>query len=104
MSSMESVHAPLTSQHEAYARNVTIAWATFFAAMSLVSTLLFFLAPITVWSLFANFLSMPLVALMFIAEYWVRRRVLPDIESTHILDAIRAFRKTSVHPPWPPLR
>ena len=93
-----AVHAPLTPQHEIYARQVTVAWTLFFAAMALVSTLLFFLAPLTTWSVFANFLTLPLVALMFIAEYWVRRCVLPDMRHTHILDAVRAFRNTPARP------
>ena len=91
----EAVHASLTPQHEIYARQVTVAWTLFFAAMALVSTLLFFLAPLASWSVFANFLTLPLVALMFIAEYWVRRWVLPDIQNPHILDAVRAYRNTS---------
>lgn len=91
----EALHAPLTPQHEIYARQVTVAWTLFFAAMALASTLLFFLAPLAVWSVFANFLTLPLVALMFIAEYWVRRWVLTDMPHTHILDAVRAFRNTS---------
>jgi hypothetical protein len=33
-----------------------------------------------------------LVALVFIAEHWVRRRALPDMQHAHILDAVRAFR------------
>ena len=94
----EAVHAPLTPQQEIYTRQVTVAWTLFFAAMALVSTLLFFLAPLTTWSVFANFLTLPLVVLMFIAEYWVRRWILPDMQHTHILDAIRAFRNTSVPP------
>jgi len=88
----EAVHAQVTPQHEIYARQVTIAWTLFFVAMALASTLLFFLAPLATWSVFANYLTLPLVALMFIAEYWVRRRVLPDLEPAHILDAVRAFR------------
>jgi len=88
----EAVHAPVTPQHEIYARQVTVAWTLFFAAMALASTLLFFLAPLTTWSVFANFLTLPLVALMFIAEYWVRRWVLPDMRHAHILDAVRAYR------------
>jgi uncharacterized membrane protein len=63
----------------------------FFAAMTLASTLLFFLAPLAAWSVFANFLTLPLVALMFIAEYGVRRWALPDMRHMHILDAVRAF-------------
>jgi len=93
-----AVHAPLTPQHEIYARQVTIAWTLFFLAMALASTLLFFLAPLATWSFFANFLTLPLVALMFIAEYWVRRWVLPDMRHSRILDAVRAFRNTPAPP------
>jgi uncharacterized membrane protein len=94
----EAVHAPLTPQHELYARQVTVAWTLFFATMALVSTLLFFLAPLASWSVFANFLTLPLVALMFIAEYWVRRWILPDTHNAHIFDAVRAFRNASARP------
>ncbi len=94
----EAVHTPLTPQHENYARQVTVAWTLFFAAMALISTLLFFLAPLTVWSVFSNFLTLPLVALMFIAEYWVRRWLLPDTQNMRILDAVRAFRNHSARP------
>lgn len=93
-----AVHAPLTPQHEIYARQVTIAWTLFFAAMALVSTLLFFLTPLATWSVFANILTLPLVVLMFIAEYWVRRWVLPELRHTRILDAVRAFTSTSARP------
>lgn len=94
----EAVHAPLTPRHEVYSRQVTVAWTLFFAAMALVSTALFFLAPLATWSVFANFMTLPLVVLMFIVEYWVRRQVLPDMRHTHILDAVRAFRNTPVSP------
>jgi len=93
-----AVHVLVTPQHEIYTRQVTIAWTLFFAAMGLASTLLFFLAPLATWSVFANFLTLPLVALMFIAEYWVRRWVLPDMKHTHILDAVRAYRNTPAPP------
>lgn len=93
-----ALHAPLTPQQEVYTRQVTAAWTLFFAAMTVASTALFFLTPLSTWSIFANFLTMPLVALMFIVEYGVRRRALPDMRHMHILDAVRAFWKTSVHP------
>jgi len=89
---------PLAPPHEKYTRHVTTAWTLFFAVMALMSTLLFFLTPLTVWSVFANFLTLPLVALMFIAEYAVRKQVLPDEQHGHILDAVRAYWK----PPAPP--
>lgn len=94
----ETMHGSLSPRHETYARHVTVAWVVFFAAMAVASSLLFFLAPLAVWSVFANFLTLPLVALMFIAEYCVRRSVLPEIKHTHILDALRAFRNASTHP------
>lgn len=94
----DAVHGPLTPRHEIYARQVTVAWTLFFAAMMLVSTALFFLAPLATWSVFANFMTLPLVALMFIVEYRVRRRVLPDLPNPHILDAVRAFRNTPASP------
>ncbi len=94
----EAVHPPLTPRHEIYARQVTVAWTLFFAVMVLISTLLFFLAPLATWSVFANFMTLPLVALMFVAEYRVRRRLLPNLRNTHILDAVRAFRNTPVNP------
>ena len=95
----EMAHAaPLTPQHKVYARQVTVAWTLFFAVMTLTSTLLFFLTPLTTWSAFANLLTLPLIALMFIAEYGIRRWRLPDTRNTHILDGIRAFRNTPVRP------
>ena len=89
-----AVHAPLalSSAHEHYTRQVTLAWTAFFAAIAVLSTALFFLAPLTTWSFFANFLTLPLVVLMFVVEYKVRGKVVPNVPRTHFLDAIRAFR------------
>ena len=91
----EMIHGPLEPSHEHYARQVTWAWVVFFGMMALTSTLLFFLAPLAIWSIFVNFLTLPLVALMFIIEFWVRRYAIPDIPSGHILDAVRAYLNTS---------
>jgi uncharacterized membrane protein len=93
----EAVHAPapLTLQHEMYARQVTIAWTFFFAAMALISSMLFFLTPLATWSIFANFFTLPLISMMFVAEYGIRRWLFPDIQRAHILDAVRAFRANS---------
>ena len=92
------LHGSLTPEHEMYARQVTVAWTLFFAVMTLTSTLLFFLAPLSIWSAFANLLTLPLIALMFIVEYGIRRWRLPETQHTHILDAIRAFRNTPLRP------
>lgn len=83
--------------HEIYARNVTIAWVIFFATIVITSTLLFFLAPLTVWSFFVNFLTLPLVALMFLGEFMLRRRLLTDLPTGHVLDAVHAYLDKSAH-------
>jgi uncharacterized membrane protein len=82
---------PLPADHEHYVYKVTVAWVIFFALMIAASTLLFFFAPLATWSFFVNFLTLPLVALMFIAEYLVRRRVLTDLPTGNVLDAVRAY-------------
>ncbi len=61
-----------------YTRRVTIAWSLFFATQLCLSVLLFCFAPLTVWSFFVNILDIPLVAMMFAAEYAVRLRCLND--------------------------
>lgn len=94
----EIVHAPLSPQHEVYARQVTVAWSAFFAAMALTSTALFWWAPLPTWSFFANFMTWPLIGMMFVVEYWVRKRRLPELRNTHLFDAIRAFRHASSRP------
>jgi len=81
----------LSIAHERYAYNVTIAWVIFFAVMMLFSSLLFFFAPLANWSFFVNFLTLPLVALMFIVEFLVRRQVLSDLPEGNVLDAVRAY-------------
>lgn len=81
----------LPPAHVIYARQVTIAWVMFFAIIIIISTLLFFLAPLAIWSIFVNFLTLPLVALMFVVEFMVRRRVLTDLPTGNMLDAVRAY-------------
>ena len=88
------VHGTLAPAMEHYTRQVTLAWSIFFGAMALVSTALFIAAPIGVWSTFANFFTAPLIVLMFVVEYAVRRRVLPDSEHAGIVAGVQAFWKT----------
>lgn len=75
-----------------YTRRVTVAWTLFFLALAVLSLLLFFFAPIELWSFFANILTLPLVTLMFVVEYVVRKRVLPATERAGFLAAVQAYR------------
>jgi uncharacterized membrane protein len=78
-----------------YTRGVTLAWAVFSAAVAVASALLFALAPLGVWSLFANLLTLPLVAAMFVAEFLVRMRVCPELGhgglARGVLRSVRAY-------------
>jgi uncharacterized membrane protein len=68
--------------------------ALFVVAMMLVSIVLYALAPIGVWSVFANLLMMPLVAVMFIAEYVIRIRMFPDLPHKPMLESLRTYWNT----------
>jgi uncharacterized membrane protein len=87
----DKVHGPLTPQEVRYTRRVTAAWALFFIAITAATVGLFLFAPLRVWSLFANFCVLPLIGLMFVAEYAVRRRVLPQTPRRGILAAVRVY-------------
>lgn len=95
----EMAHGPLTPAHAHYAYKVTVAWTLFFAGMIMTSTWLFFMYPIGVWSIFSNFIFLPLVALMFIAEFIIRKLVLQEKTQGNIMDAVRAYLESSRHKP-----
>ena len=84
-------HDPMEPRLARYTRQVTLAWTVFFAANACISAVLFAYAPVVVWSVFANILDLPLVALMFAAEYIVRLRLLPDVKHVSIFDAMRRY-------------
>ncbi|OGU22060.1 MAG: hypothetical protein A2580_17000 [Hydrogenophilales bacterium RIFOXYD1_FULL_62_11] len=90
----ETVHrTTLAPEVLRYTRQVTLAWTLFFLATALVSSALFCCASMEAWSIFANFLSFPLILLMFAVEYAVRLRKLPNLEKHSIMDGVRAFWK-----------
>jgi uncharacterized membrane protein len=88
----DKVHGPLSAAELRYTRQVTLAWTMFFLANMAVTVLLFELAPLWAWSLFVNFLSLPLIVLMFAIEYAVRRRVLRQVKHTSsLIAALRVY-------------
>lgn len=87
-----AVHEEMSPQLLRYTRQVTVAWTLFFVACVVLSVLLFFAAPIEVWSWFANILALPLIGLMFLVEYEVRKRVLPKRDLLGLLATVRAVR------------
>jgi uncharacterized membrane protein len=91
----DKVHGPLTPQEMLYTRRVTAAWALFFTLITAATLSLFVFAPLRIWSLFANFCVLPLTGLVFVAEYAVRRRALPQVPRRGILAAVRVYFASS---------
>ncbi len=87
----DKVHGPLSRQEVRYTRRVTGAWSIFFFTVSSVSILLYLAAPLRIWSIYINFCVLPLVAAMFIGEYLVRRRVLPQIRRVGLMATVRVY-------------
>jgi uncharacterized membrane protein len=86
-----AIRGELNAESVIYTRQVTQAWTVYFVAMAVVSTVLFLFAPLQIWSVFANFLTLPLAALMFIVEHRVRLRRLPDYAGSRIIDSVLAY-------------
>lgn len=75
-----------------YTRTVALCWTLFFLAQCAMSGLLLLTAPREVWSLFVFVLELPLVGLMFLAEYVVRRRRFPDHPHVSPLEVVQVWR------------
>jgi uncharacterized membrane protein len=88
-----SVHGALPAAIVVYARNVTLAWTLFLSAMAVTSVLLYLLASLPLWSLFANVLFFPLVGLMFLAEYAYRILRYRWFSHASIVQSVAAFRR-----------
>jgi uncharacterized membrane protein len=87
----DKVHGPLSALELRYTRRVTLAWVIFFLLNLAANFFLFEFAPLRVWSMFVNFCSLPLILLMFVAEYAVRRRVLPQIQRSGLIATLRVY-------------
>lgn len=84
------LHDELPPEVERYTRQVTFAWAIFFATLFTASCVLYLANYIAAWSFFANILSPILIGAMFVVEYAIRHRVLPNWHRVGILGSIRA--------------
>jgi uncharacterized membrane protein len=91
------VHGTLDATTAQYTRSITLAWTVFFGVIAAVLLVLYFVAPLPVWSLFANFCTLPLVLLMFAIENLVRRRALPGLAHVGVVATIRAVARRAPH-------
>lgn len=82
----------ISERKRRYTRQATVAWTLFFLGNALVSAILWLFAPQSAWSVFANLLSFPLLAGMFVAEHLWRMVALPPEERPSIAQVAQAYR------------
>lgn len=87
------LHEGIPPEVARYTRQVTLAWTIFFGILGVLSCVLYLGGFLVAWSVLANIASPILVGAMFVGEYAVRHRVLPDWERVGILGGIRAFSR-----------
>ncbi len=87
------VHPDLPLEIAAYARKVTAAWTVFFLLTCTISAVLFFAASLAVWSAFAVLLQWPSVAVFFVGEYLLRRRLFSQFEHASLKQGFDAYNQ-----------
>lgn len=70
----------LGDKEHLYTRHVTIGWVVLFVFLGLEALLLALFASLETWSYVTNFLNYLLVAIFFIVEFFVRRKVLSHLQ------------------------
>ncbi len=85
------LHGTLPPAMVRYTRGVTVLWTAYFLLMALASCALFAFGSLRAWSILANVVTLPLIGLIFVAEYLVRLRLHPRFEHVSLLDGVRAF-------------
>jgi len=83
---------PLDARYLRYTWQVTWVWTLFFLTMLGLSVGLFFTGQLWLWSLLANILTPALVGGLFVAEYAVRLKLLPDRPHMDVRQTIQAYR------------
>lgn len=76
-----------------YARWVTICWAGLLLGLTVESVLVGLFASHETWSFVTSFINYGLLALMFLGEYLVRRKVLPHKQHMSFIQFINRLRK-----------
>lgn len=68
----QAVNKIIDSTVAVYTRRLTWIWTCLFAGMALESVVLAIIAPLSVWSLFTNFLNYVFVVALLVGEYFYR--------------------------------
>jgi uncharacterized membrane protein len=83
------MYGALTPAESAYMRRATAAWAAFYLTLAAAILVLFFAAPLRIWSLFTNFVTWGLMVLAGFVDHALRQLLLPRHRQGGILTLIR---------------
>jgi uncharacterized membrane protein len=89
------IEGPLPPAIERYTRQVTLAWAIFFALNVVISIALYYLVSFAAWSLFSNVYSTPLLIGMFVLEFAYRKMRYRQYKTASFTDGMKAFMSHS---------
>jgi uncharacterized membrane protein len=90
------VHPVLPKEIEIYARKVTVAWTWFFILTCGISIILYVAAPLAAWSSFAILFQWPSVALFFIGEYILRKKLFKKFDHATLEQGFDAYRQSQI--------
>lgn len=87
------VHPALPNEIEIYARKVTVAWTWFFVLTCVISVILYVAASLAAWSTFAILLQWPSVAVFFVGEYLLRKKLFKKFDHATLKQGFDAYRQ-----------
>ena len=87
------LHPEPDADRNRYTRQVTWAWTIYLATIALTSVTLFLAGWTVAWSWLANVLTLPLLALMFVIEFIVRKYRLPNEAPGRLSDGWKAYQQ-----------
>ena len=88
-----AIRGPLPGPVARYTRAVTIFWCVTLLLMALANLGLALFASTELWSLCANFLNYLIVALLFVAEWFLRQWAIGDYEDMSWREYLAALRR-----------
>lgn len=88
-----AIRGPLPSPVARYTRAVTIFWTATMLVMALVNLGLALFASTELWSLCTNFVNYLFMVLLFVAEWWLRQRVIGAYEHMGWREYMAALRR-----------
>lgn len=93
-----AIRGPLSPEHAAYTRSVTVLWVAVFGLLTVITGICALWASPALWSLVTNVLINVFLGLVFVSEYLYRRWHLRHEPHPGFVTFLRQIAKASVRP------